>query len=190
LKIGDGMDDSIEMGPIVTAAAKTRITGYIEKGVAEGAALLLDGREYVVKGREQGFFLGATIFDRVTPAMTIYREEIFGPVLVCVRVENLQEALSLINAHPFANGVSCFTEDGHTAREFGRQVEVGMVGINVPIPVPMAWNGFGGWRKSLFGDMHIYGEEGVRFYTRQKSIMQRWPDSIGKGAEFAMPTTR
>lgn len=190
LKIGDGTDDSVEMGPIVTDVARKRITDYIEKGIAEGAALLLDGRKHVVPGREEGFFLGATIFDKVTPGMTIYREEIFGPVLVCLRAANLQEALSLINAHPFANGVSCFTEDGHTAREFGRQVEVGMVGINVPIPVPMAWHGFGGWRRSLFGDMHIYGEEGVRFYTRQKSIMQRWPDSIGKGAEFAMPTTR
>ena len=190
LKIGDGLDDSVEMGPIVTNVARKRITGYIEKGMAEGAKLLLDGRSHVVKGREDGFFLGATIFDQVRPEMTIYREEIFGPVLVCVRAANLQEALALINAHEFANGVSCFTEDGHTAREFGRQVEAGMVGINVPIPVPMAWHGFGGWRRSLFGDMHIYGEEGVRFYTRQKSIMQRWPDSIGKGAEFAMPTTR
>ena len=183
------MDDSIEMGPIVTGVARKRITGYIEKGVTEGATCLLDGRSHVVKGREDGFFMGATLFDHVTPEMTIYREEIFGPVLVCVRVANLEEALALVNNHEFANGVSCFTEDGHTAREFGRQVQVGMVGINVPIPVPMAWHGFGGWKRSLFGDMHIYGEEGVRFYTRQKSIMQRWPDSIGKGAEFAMPTT-
>jgi malonate-semialdehyde dehydrogenase (acetylating) / methylmalonate-semialdehyde dehydrogenase len=122
--------------------------------------------------------------------MTIYREEIFGPVLALVRAANLEEALVLINAHEFANGVSIFTEDGHTAREFGRRVQVGMVGINVPIPVPMAWHGFGGWKRSLFGDMHIYGEEGVRFYTRQKSIMQRWPDVIDKGPEFAMPTAR
>ena len=190
LKIGDGMDDSIEMGPIVTSVARKRITDYIEKGIAEGAVALLDGRSHVVPGRENGFFMGATIFDRVTPEMTVYREEIFGPVLCCVRVANLEEALALVNNHPFANGVSCFTADGHTGREFGRRVEAGMVGINVPIPVPMAWHGFGGWRKSLFGDMHIYGEEGVRFYTRQKSIMQRWPDSIDKGAEFAMPTTR
>ena len=190
LKIGDGMDDSIEMGPIVTNVAKKRITDYIEKGIAEGATMLLDGRSHVVKGREDGFFMSATIFDRVTPEMTIYREEIFGPVLVCLRVANLEEALALTNNHEFANGVSCFTADGHTAREFGRQVQAGMVGINVPIPVPMAWHGFGGWRRSLFGDMHIYGEEGVRFYTKQKSIMQRWPDSIDKGAEFAMPTTR
>ena len=190
LKIGDGMDDTIEMGPIVTDAARQRIAGYIEKGVAEGATLLLDGRNHVVKGYEDGFFVGATLFDNVTPGMTIYKEEIFGPVLSCVRVANLEEALELINEHEFANGVSCFTQDGHTAREFGRHVQAGMVGINVPIPVPMAWHGFGGWKRSLFGDMFVYGEEGVRFYTKQKSIMQRWPDSIGKGAEFAMPVSR
>ncbi len=190
LKIGDGMDEAVEMGPIVTDTARQRITGYIEKGVAEGASLLLDGRNHVVKGHESGFFIGATLFDNVTPAMTIYKEEIFGPVLCCVRVATMEEALALINAHEFANGVSCFTQDGHTAREFGRHVQVGMVGINVPIPVPMAWHGFGGWKRSMFGDMFVYGEEGVRFYTRQKSIMQRWPDSIGKGAEFAMPVSR
>ena len=190
LKIGDGMDDSIEMGPIVTAAARQRIAGYIEKGVAEGAQLLLDGRNHVVKGYESGFFIGATLFDNVTAEMTIYKEEIFGPVLCCARVANMEEALQLINGHEFANGVSCFTQDGHTAREFGRHVQAGMVGINVPIPVPMAWHGFGGWKRSLFGDMFVYGEEGVRFYTKQKSIMQRWPDSIGKGAEFAMPVSR
>ncbi len=190
LKIGDGLDKDVEMGPIVTEVARKRIAGYIEKGVAEGAKLLLDGRNHSVAGHEGGFFMGATLFDQVTPAMTIYKEEIFGPVLVMARAANLEEALALVNAHEFANGVSCFTEDGHTAREFGRRVQVGMVGINVPIPVPMAWHGFGGWKKSLFGDMHIYGEEGVRFYTRQKSIMQRWPDVIDKGPEFAMPTAR
>ena len=190
LKIGDGMDDATEMGPIVTDAARKRIVSYIDKGVAEGAALLLDGRNYVASGHENGFFLGATLFDHVKPGMTIYREEIFGPVLCCMRVANMEEALQLINSHEFANGVSCFTRDGHAAREFGRHVQVGMVGINVPIPVPMAWHGFGGWKRSLFGDMHVYGEEGVRFYTKQKSIMQRWPDSIDKGAEFQMPTSR
>jgi malonate-semialdehyde dehydrogenase (acetylating) / methylmalonate-semialdehyde dehydrogenase len=190
LKIGDGMNDESEMGPIVTDTARGRITGYIEKGVAEGATLLLDGRGHKVEGREDGFFLGATLFDHVTPNMSIYKEEIFGPVLVVVRAANLEEAISLINAHEFANGVSVFTEDGHTGREFGRRIQVGMVGINVPIPVPMAWHGFGGWKRSLFGDMHVYGEEGVRFYTRQKSIMQRWPDVIDKGPEFAMPVAR
>jgi malonate-semialdehyde dehydrogenase (acetylating) / methylmalonate-semialdehyde dehydrogenase len=190
LRIGDGFDDSAEMGPIVSAAARQRIVNYIKRGIEEGAKLLLDGRDCAVKDREGGFFLGATLFDHVKPDMAIYREEIFGPVLCCVRVANLEEALQLVNGHEFANGVSCFTRDGHTARDFGRRVQAGMVGINVPIPVPMAWHGFGGWKRSLFGDMHIYGEEGIRFYTKQKSIMQRWPDSIGKGPEFAMPVSR
>jgi malonate-semialdehyde dehydrogenase (acetylating)/methylmalonate-semialdehyde dehydrogenase len=134
--------------------------------------------------------MGGTLFDHVTPAMRIYKEEIFGPVLACVRVPDFATAVQLINAHEFGNGVSLFTRDGGTAREFGRRVQVGMVGINVPIPVPMAWHGFGGWKRSLFGDMNAYGEEGVRFYTKQKSIMQRWPDSIAKGAEFVMPTSK
>ena len=190
LQIGSGMIEASEMGPIVTAAAQQRIAGYIDKGVEEGAKLLVDGRGYVVPGDENGFFLGASLFDHVTPDMTIYKEEIFGPVLACVRVKDFDEALRLINAHEFGNGVSCYTQDGNVAREFGRQVEAGMVGINVPIPVPMAWHGFGGWKKSLFGDMHAYGEEGVRFYTKQKSIMQRWPSSISKGAEFSMPVAR
>jgi len=190
LKIGNGMNDATEMGPIVTNVARQRIVGYIDKGVAEGASLLMDGRGYVAPGHEEGFFLGPTLFDHVKPGMTIHREEIFGPVLCCVRVATMEEAINLINNHEFANGVSCFTSDGHAAREFGRNIQCGMVGINVPIPVPMAWHGFGGWKRSLFGDMHIYGEEGVRFYTRQKSIMQRWPDSIAKGAEFQMPVSR
>jgi malonate-semialdehyde dehydrogenase (acetylating)/methylmalonate-semialdehyde dehydrogenase len=188
LKIGDGAgDSSVEMGPIVTAIARKRITGYVDKGVDEGATLVLDGRGFVAKDREEGFFLGATLFDHVTPEMAIYREEIFGPVLACIRVATFEEALRLVNKHEYGNGVSLFTADGNTAREFGRRVQVGMIGINVPIPVPMAWHGFGGWKKSLFGDTHAYGEEGVRFYTKQKSIMQRWPESIAKGPEFAMP---
>ncbi len=195
LHVDDGMVVGVEMGPIVTAAARQRIAGFIDTGVAQGASLIVDGRGLTVAGREDGFFLGATLFDHVKPAMTIYREEIFGPVLVCVRVASLEEAVALINAHEFGNGVSLYTRDGHAAREFGRRIEVGMVGINVPIPVPMAWHGFGGWKRSLFGDMHAYGEEGVRFYTKQKSIMQRWPDSITsdrivRGAEFAMPVSR
>lgn len=190
LKIGNGLDAASEMGPIVTDIARQRINGYIDKGIEEGATLLVDGRGLSVEGHEAGFFLGATLFDGVTPEMTIYKEEIFGPVLSCVRVRDFEEALSLINAHEFANGVSCYTQDGNIAREFGRRIEVGMVGINVPIPVPMAWHGFGGWKRSLFGDMHAYGEEGVRFYTRQKSILQRWPASMSKGAEFAMPVSK
>jgi malonate-semialdehyde dehydrogenase (acetylating)/methylmalonate-semialdehyde dehydrogenase len=134
--------------------------------------------------------MGGTLFDHVTADMKIYKEEIFGPVLACVRVANFAEGIDLINSHEFGNGVSLFTRDGNAAREFARRVQVGMVGVNVPIPVPMAWHGFGGWKKSLFGDMHAYGEEGVRFYTKQKSVMQRWPESIAKGAEFTMPVAR
>jgi malonate-semialdehyde dehydrogenase (acetylating)/methylmalonate-semialdehyde dehydrogenase len=194
LKVLNGTNLSAEMGPIVTAAALARITGYIEQGQKEGAQMLVDGRGFDGKqageGCDQGFWLGGTLFDHVKPDMRIYKEEIFGPVLSCVRVKDFGEAVNLINAHEFGNGVSCFTRDGNVAREFSRRIQVGMVGINVPIPVPMAWHGFGGWKRSLFGDMHAYGEEGVRFYTRQKSIMQRWPESIGKGAEFAMPTSK
>ncbi len=198
LKVLDGENLAAEMGPIVTRAAHERITGYIALGEKEGAKLLVDGRGFDAKtagaGRPTdtsgGFWMGGTLFDHVTPDMRIYKEEIFGPVLSCVRVHDLKEAVDLINAHEFGNGVSCFTRDGNVAREFSRRIQVGMVGINVPIPVPMAWHGFGGWKKSLFGDMHAYGEEGVRFYTKQKSIMQRWPESIGKGAEFVMPTAK
>jgi len=191
LKIGDGLaDPTIEMGPIVTEIARRRIIGYIDKGVAEGATPLVDGRGFAANGREDGYFLGATLFDHVTPDMTIYREEIFGPVLACIRVPHFEEALRLVNDHEYGNGVSLFTRDGNTAREFGRRAQVGMIGVNVPIPVPMAWHGFGGWKKSLFGGTHAYGEEGVRFYTKQKSIMQRWPEGIAKGSEFAMPVAR
>ncbi|ANI15047.1 methylmalonate-semialdehyde dehydrogenase (acylating) [Pseudomonas citronellolis] len=193
LKVLEGSNLAAEMGPIVTRAALERITGYIEQGVREGATLLVDGRgfdgETAGEGCGDGFWLGGTLFDDVTRDMRIYREEIFGPVLACLRVKDFAEAVQLINDHEFGNGVSLYTRDGHIAREFGRRIQVGMVGINVPIPVPMAWHGFGGWKKSLFGDMHAYGEEGVRFYTRQKSIMQRWPQAIAKGAEFAMPTS-
>jgi malonate-semialdehyde dehydrogenase (acetylating)/methylmalonate-semialdehyde dehydrogenase len=194
LKVLNGTNLEAEMGPIVTAAAKQRITGYIEAGVAEGAKLLVDGRQFdgakAGAGCDKGFWLGGTLFDHVTPDMKIYKEEIFGPVLCCVHVKDFGEAVQIINDHEFGNGVSCFTRDGNVAREFSRRIQVGMVGINVPIPVPMAWHGFGGWKRSLFGDMHAYGEEGVRFYTKQKSIMQRWPESIGKGAEFVMPTAK
>ncbi|MDH6166376.1 malonate-semialdehyde dehydrogenase (acetylating)/methylmalonate-semialdehyde dehydrogenase [Variovorax boronicumulans] len=194
LKVLNGTNLAAEMGPIVTRAAHERITGYIAQGEKEGAKLLVDGRVFdgnkAGDGCGDGFWMGGTLFDHVTPEMRIYKEEIFGPVLSCVRVENFKDAVDLINAHEFGNGVSCFTRDGNVAREFSRRIQVGMVGINVPIPVPMAWHGFGGWKKSLFGDMHAYGEEGVRFYTKQKSIMQRWPESIGKGAEFVMPTAK
>ncbi|MCU0775734.1 MAG: CoA-acylating methylmalonate-semialdehyde dehydrogenase [Ideonella sp.] len=198
LKVGNGLEADAEMGPIVTREARDRIEAAIGRGVAEGATLVVDGRGLTVPGPDgqplAGFFTGGTLFDHVTPAMSLWREEIFGPVLACVRVAGLEEALALIKAHAYGNGVACFTRDGAVAREFARRVDVGMVGINVPIPVPMAWHGFGGWKKSLFGDHHAYGEEGVRFYTRQKSVMQRWPDpgsQVGaEGASFVMPTAR
>ena len=194
LKVLNGTNLAAEMGPIVTRAAYERITGYINAGVMQGADLLVDGRQFDARqtgeGCEGGFWMGGTLFDNVSTDMRIYKEEIFGPVLSCVRVADFGEAVQLINDHEFGNGTSCFTRDGNVAREFARRIQVGMVGINVPIPVPMAWHGFGGWKKSLFGDMHAYGEEGVRFYTKQKSIMQRWPESIGKGAEFVMPTAK
>jgi malonate-semialdehyde dehydrogenase (acetylating)/methylmalonate-semialdehyde dehydrogenase len=190
LVVKNGMEADAEMGPVVTRQALERIEGYIATGVEEGATLVVDGRNFKVPGHEEGFFTGGTLFDNVTPDMRIYKDEIFGPVLSCVRVKDFTEAVDLVNANEFGNGVACYTSDGHVAREFGRRIEVGMVGINVPIPVPMAWHGFGGWKRSLFGDMHAYGEEGVRFYTRQKSIMQRWSESTDKGAEFAMPTAK
>ena len=194
LKIKNGVEPDAEMGPIVTSAAHRRIAGYIGQGETEGARLVVDGRKFQAAkagaGCDNGFWMGGTLFDDVTPEMKIYREEIFGPVLGCVRVKDLAAAVDLINSHEYGNGVACFTRDGNVAREFSRRVQVGMVGINVPIPVPMAWHGFGGWKKSLFGDMHAYSEEGVRFYTKQKSIMQRWPESISKGAEFVMPTAK
>ena len=190
LKIGNGINPASEMGPVISRAAKDRIESYIALGVEEGAELVVDGRGFTIHGHEQGFFTGGTLFDHVTPAMRIYKEEIFGPVLACVRVKDFAAAVQLVNDHEYGNGVACFTSDGNVAREFSRRIQVGMVGINVPIPVPMAWHGFGGWKRSLFGDMHAYGEEGVRFYTKQKSVMQRWPASTPKGAEFAMPTAK
>ncbi len=194
LKVLNGENLAAEMGPIVSDLARQRIKGYIDAGVAEGAELLVDGRVFdgsqAGAGCDKGFWLGGTLFDHVSTDMKIYKEEIFGPVLACVRVPDFAKAVQIINDHEFGNGVSCFTRDGHVAREFSRRIQVGMVGINVPIPVPMAWHGFGGWKRSLFGDMHAYGEEGVRFYTKQKSIMQRWPESTPKGAEFVMPTSK
>ena len=188
LKVGDGTLPGTDMGPLVTAAHRDKVLGFIEEGIRAGAQLVIDGRGIRVHGREQGFFVGPTLFDHVQAHMRIYREEIFGPVLSVVRVQDFSAAVELINAHEFGNGVSCYTNDGRIAREFTRRIKAGMVGINVPLPVPMAFHSFGGWKRSLFGDQHIYGEEGVRFYTRYKSVMQRWPDAASKGPEFAMPT--
>jgi malonate-semialdehyde dehydrogenase (acetylating)/methylmalonate-semialdehyde dehydrogenase len=187
LKVGEGHQKGAEMGPVITAEAKARIERLIGSGLAEGAKLVVDGRDLKIAGFEQGFFVGGTLFDAVTTEMSIYREEIFGPVLVVVRVPDLAAAMTLINAHEYGNGVAIYTADGGSARAFVRGVQVGMVGVNVPLPVPMAFNSFGGWKRSLFGDHHVYGPEGIRFYTRQKAVMQRWPDSQRKGAEFAFP---
>ena len=190
LKVGDGMDKASEMGPLVTGAHQAKVRGYVDLGVQEGARLVVDGRALKVPGREKGFFLGGCLFDHVQPSMRVYNEEIFGPVLSVVRVPDFTAAVDLVNAHEYGNGVAVFTADGNSAREFVRRIKVGMVGVNVPIPVPMAFYSFGGWKRSLFGDTHAYGMDGVRFYTRLKAVMQRWPGSIGKGAEFVMPTAK
>ncbi|MFZ3289390.1 MAG: CoA-acylating methylmalonate-semialdehyde dehydrogenase [Telluria sp.] len=187
LKIRDGMASDAEMGPVVSAAARQRIEKLIGEGVEQGATLLVDGRGCTVPGRENGFFVGGTLFDHVTPDMSIYKEEIFGPVLCVMRAPDVGSAVKLINANEYGNGVAIYTRDGGVAREFVRQIQVGMVGVNVPLPVPMAFNSFGGWKRSMFGDHHAYGPEGVRFYTRQKAVMQRWPNTASAGAEFAFP---
>ncbi len=191
LKVRDGMAHDAEMGPVVTAAAKQRIERLIGEGVEQGATLVVDGRNFQVPDRPNGFFVGGTLFDHVTEDMTIYQEEIFGPVLCVMRLPDVGTAVELINRNEYGNGVAVFTRDGGVAREFVRQIQVGMVGVNVPLPVPMAFNSFGGWKRSLFGDHHAYGPEGVRFYTRHKAVMQRWPSlekgAATAGAEFAFP---
>ena len=188
IAVGPGDRSESEMGPVITCAARDRIVGLIDRGVAEGAALVVDGRKPGVAGHENGFFVGPTLFDRTTPEMAIYREEIFGPVLVIVRSESLEEAIALINANRYANGAALFTRSGYAARRFQQHVEVGMVGINVPIPVPMAFYSFGGWRNSLFGDLHVHGMDGVRFYTRGKAVTTRWPDDGSAAPGFHLPT--
>jgi malonate-semialdehyde dehydrogenase (acetylating)/methylmalonate-semialdehyde dehydrogenase len=188
LHVAEGTAAAVDMGPLITAAHRDRVVAFIEDGVRAGATLVVDGRGLRVVGGERGFFLGPSLFDHVQQHMRIYREEIFGPVLCVVRVPDFAAAVELVNAHEYGNGVACYTSDGSVAREFTRRIAAGMVGINVPIPVPMAFHSFGGWKRSLFGDHHIYGEEGVRFYTRYKSVMQRWPSAASKGASFTMPT--
>jgi malonate-semialdehyde dehydrogenase (acetylating)/methylmalonate-semialdehyde dehydrogenase len=190
LKVGAPDDAATEMGPLVTAMHRDRVASYIDVGTAEGAKLVVDGRKAPNAGNPKGFYLGATLFDDVKANMRIYREEIFGPVLGVVRVPTLQAAIDLINGHSFANGVSLFTRSGEVARSFCQSIEVGMVGVNVPIPVPMAFYSFGGWRQSLFGDHHVYGAEGIRFYTRMKCVTQRWPVPAQGDAAFVMPTMR
>ncbi len=187
LKVGPGNDPDSEMGPLVTAEHKAKVSGYVDAGVREGAKLVVDGRGLSLQGYEGGYFVGGSLFDNVTPDMTIYQDEIFGPVLSVVRKKSLGEAIDLINAGKFGNGTAIFTADGGAARGFASSVKIGMVGVNVPIPVPAAFHSFGGWKGSLFGDHHIHGTEGLRFYTRYKAITQRWPNSIRAGAEFTMP---
>ena len=190
MKVGPATDPQSEMGPVITAEAKRRIEGLIGQGVSEGAELVVDGRGLKLQGYERGFFLGGSLFDRVTKDMTIYREEIFGPVLSVVRTERFDEAADLVNSHEYGNGTAIFTRDGDTARAFAASIEVGMVGINVPIPVPVAYHSFGGWKRSLFGDHSIYGPEGVRFYTRLKTVTARWPNGIRAGAQFHFPSLK
>lgn len=187
LKIGEGHQAGAEMGPLITRASQQRVERLIGEGVAAGAQAVVDGRGYQVPGHEDGFFVGGTILDGVSRDMSCYTEEIFGPVLCVVRVPDLAAAIALIEANEYANGVAIFTRDGHVAREFVHHIQVGMVGVNVPLPVPMAFNSFGGWKRSLFGDHHAYGPEAVRFYTKHKAVMQRWPDSTPKGPQFAFP---
>ncbi|MCB1713843.1 MAG: CoA-acylating methylmalonate-semialdehyde dehydrogenase [Candidatus Competibacteraceae bacterium] len=188
LKIGPGSDHSAEMGPLVTREHRDKVKGYVDIGVKEGAELVVDGRDFRHPEHPTGFFLGGSLFDRVQPHMRIHQEEIFGPVLGIVRVNNYREAVELINNHEFGNGTAIFTRDGDSARAFAHEIQVGMVGINVPIPVPMAFHSFGGWKASLFGDHHVHGPEGVRFYTKLKTITTRWPTGIRSGADFLMPT--
>ncbi len=189
LRIDHSQNGDADMGPLITAAHRERVCGYIDAGVREGAQLVVDGRGFKLPGYERGFFLGGSLFDRVQPGMRIYREEIFGPVLCVVRVPTFAEAVRLVNSHEFANGTSVFTRDGGAARAFVQSIEVGMVGVNVPIPVPMAFMSFGGWRRSSFADHAMHGMEGVRFYTRLKTVTSRWPDG-GQAAEFVMPTMK
>ena len=190
LKIGPATDRDAEMGPIVSRQQRDKIVGYIDKGVEQGAKLVVDGRGFKLQGYENGYYVGGTLFDDVTPEMTIYKEEIFGPVLSVVRRNSFKEAVDLIHSHEYANGTAIFTRDGDTAREFANNIEVGMVGINVPIPVPVAYHSFGGWKRSLFGDHAIYGPEGVHFYTRLKTVTTRWPAGIKEGAEFHFPSMK
>jgi malonate-semialdehyde dehydrogenase (acetylating)/methylmalonate-semialdehyde dehydrogenase len=189
IKVLPGTAEGADMGPLVTREHRERVLGYVETGIQEGAKLVVDGRKHSVPGHEQGFFMGPVLFDGVTEQMRVYREEIFGPVLVVMRAKTLDEALGLIERHEFGNGTSIFTRDGGAAREFSRRVAAGMVGINVPIPVPMAFHSFGGWKRSLFGPLHMHGPDGVRFYTRLKTVTARWPEG-SKGAEFVMPTMK
>ena len=190
LKVGPGLDKNSEMGPLVTKEHLEKVKGYVDLGVKEGAKLVVDGREIKLQGYENGFFIGGCLFDNVTKNMRSYNEEIFGPVLSVVRVKDFNDAIQLINDHEFGNGTSVYTRDGDVGRTFANKIKVGMVGINIPIPVPVAFHSFGGWKRSLFGDLHMHGPEGVKFYTKLKTITSRWPSGIGSDPEFIMPTMK
>ena len=190
LKVGPGMDKSSEMGPLVTKEHLEKVTGYVDLGIKEGANLVVDGRKMKLQGYENGFYIGGCLFDNVTKDMRIYKEEIFGPVLSVVRVDDFNEATKLVNDHEFGNGTSIYTRDGDVGRTFANKIKVGMVGINIPIPVPVAHHSFGGWKRSLFGDQHMHGPEGVRFYTKLKTITSRWPSGVRSNPEFIMPTMK
>jgi len=190
LKVGPGMDKSSEMGPLVTKEHLEKVKGYVDLGVKEGAKLVVDGRNIKLQGYEKGFFIGGCLFDHVSKDMRIYKEEIFGPVLSVVRAKDFNEAINLINEHEFGNGTSIYTRDGDVGRTFASKIKVGMVGINIPIPVPVAFHSFGGWKRSLFGDQHMHGPEGVRFYTKLKTITSRWPSGVRSNPEFIMPTMK
>ena len=190
LKVGPGMDKNSEMGPLVTKDHLDKVKGYVDLGVSEGADLVVDGRKLKLQGYEKGYYMGGCLFDKVTSKMRIYKEEIFGPVLSVVRAKNFEEALNLVNDHEFGNGASIFTRDGDVGRSFSTKAKIGMIGVNIPIPVPMAFHSFGGWKRSLFGDQHMHGPEGVRFYTKLKTITSRWPDGLKSDPEFTMPTMK
>jgi malonate-semialdehyde dehydrogenase (acetylating)/methylmalonate-semialdehyde dehydrogenase len=187
LKVGPGLDPSSQMGPLITQQHRDKVASYVAAGASEGADVLVDGRALKVPGHEKGFFLGPTLIDRVKPGMSVYDDEIFGPVLSVTRVDTYEEAVALIHAHKYANGTAIFTNDGGAARKFQHEIQVGMVGVNVPIPVPLAYYSFGGWKQSLFGDLHIYGPDGIKFYTRNKVVIGRWPDPRFRGVDLGFP---
>ena len=190
LKVGSGSDKSSEMGPLITKEHLEKVKGYVDLGIKEGAKLVVDGRNIKLQGFEKGFFIGGCLFDHVEKNMRIYKEEIFGPVLSVVRVKDFKSAVDLVNDHELGNGTSIYTRDGDVGRTFASKIKVGMVGINIPIPVPMAFHSFGGWKRSLFGDQHMHGSEGVRFYTKLKTITSRWPSGLRSNPEFVMPTMK
>jgi len=188
LKVGPGMDKNSQMGPLITKDHLEKVKGYVDLGVKEGAKLVVDGRNIKLQGYERGFYIGGCLFDNVNKNMRVYKEEIFGPVLSIVRVTDFESAVNLVNEHEFGNGTSIYTRDGAVGRTFASKIKIGMVGINIPIPVPVAYHSFGGWKKSLFGDQHMHGPEGVRFYTKLKTITSKWPTGLTLNADFKMPT--